>query len=251
VHVGALRPRDERHEQADGAGTEHQESRARRHRRALDAAQGIAAGLDQRAELGADGVRQRHERGLRHRQALGDRARPAVADADLEAVVAEVLASTATARADAAAEHGVAGDAPAQPRGVDTVADHRDRAAPLVADAQRVGRVSGVQVGHRAEEELGVGAAHPHALDVDDHLTRSGLRIVDVLHLPASGAGDDEGSHQRGASTCCCCVPRPSMPSDMTSPGASQIGGVKPMPTPGGVPVLIRSPGSRTRNWLR
>lgn len=47
------------------------------------------------------------------------------------------------------------------------------------------------------------------------------------------------------------CVPRRSMPSSMTSPGCSQIGGVKPMPTPGGVPVLIRSPGSSTMNWLR
>ena len=32
---------------------------------------------------------------------------------------------------------------------------------------------------------------------------------------------------------------------------ASQTGGSKPMPTPGGVPVLIRSPGSSTMNWLR
>ena len=39
------------------------------------------------------------------------------------------------------------------------------------------------------------------------------------------------------------------MPSSITSPGCSQTGGLKPMPTPGGVPVLIRSPGSRTRNW--
>jgi hypothetical protein len=40
------------------------------------------------------------------------------------------------------------------------------------------------------------------------------------------------------------CVPRPSMPSVITSPGLRYTGfGLMPMPTPGGVPVVIRSPG--------
>jgi hypothetical protein len=55
----------------------------------------------------------------------------------------------------------------------------------------------------------------------------------------------------RGPTTRCRCDPRPSIPSSMTSPGRSHTGGTNPMPTPGGVPVLIRSPGSITRNWLR
>jgi hypothetical protein len=29
------------------------------------------------------------------------------------------------------------------------------------------------------------------------------------------------------------------------------MGGTNPIPTPGGVPVSMRSPGSRTMNWLR
>jgi len=54
-----------------------------------------------------------------------------------------------------------------------------------------------------------------------------------------------------GAATICCrCRPRPAMPSSITSPGCRYRGGVIPIPTPGGVPVLIRSPGFKTMNWL-
>ena len=42
------------------------------------------------------------------------------------------------------------------------------------------------------------------------------------------------------------CSPRPSMPTRMTLPDLRNTGlGLTPAPTPGGVPVLMTSPGSR------
>ena len=53
------------------------------------------------------------------------------------------------------------------------------------------------------------------------------------------------------ATACCFDSPSPSMPSSTTSPGLRKTGvGFKPRPTPGGVPVLMTSPGSRVMNWL-
>lgn len=48
--------------------------------------------------------------------------------------------------------------------------------------------------------------------------------------------------------TFCCCWPRPSMPSVMTSPAFKNRGGFMPRPTPGGVPVVMTSPASSTMN---
>ena len=42
-------------------------------------------------------------------------------------------------------------------------------------------------------------------------------------------------------------VPRPSISTSTMSPGWSQTGGFRAIPTPGGVPVKIRSPGSRVK----
>src|SRR3954451_1033907 len=44
------------------------------------------------------------------------------------------------------------------------------------------------------------------------------------------------------------CSPRPSMPSVMTSPTLRKVGGFMPRPTPGGVPVVMMSPGSSVMN---
>ena len=41
------------------------------------------------------------------------------------------------------------------------------------------------------------------------------------------------------------------MPSSITSPAFRNVGGFIPMPTPGGVPVEMMSPGCRLMNWLR
>ena len=44
------------------------------------------------------------------------------------------------------------------------------------------------------------------------------------------------------------CSPRPSMPSVTTSPTLRNFGGFMPVPTPGGVPVVMMSPGSSVMN---
>ena len=46
-------------------------------------------------------------------------------------------------------------------------------------------------------------------------------------------------------------VPRWSISTSTASPGLSQTGGFRAMPTPGGVPVKIRSPGSRVKTCDR
>ena len=50
--------------------------------------------------------------------------------------------------------------------------------------------------------------------------------------------------------TCCRCDPSPSIPRVMTSPSARKTGGLRPLPTPGGVPVVMMSPGCNDMNWL-
>jgi hypothetical protein len=46
-------------------------------------------------------------------------------------------------------------------------------------------------------------------------------------------------------------VPRPSMPSRITSPTFRKTGfGLTPTPTPGGVPVAMTSPACRVMKWL-
>ena len=50
------------------------------------------------------------------------------------------------------------------------------------------------------------------------------------------------------ATISCRCSPSPSMPSVTTSPTLRNFGGFMPLPTPGGVPVVMMSPGSSVRN---
>jgi hypothetical protein len=64
--------------------------------------------------------------------------------------------------------------------------------------------------------------------------------------------GKREGQSLK-ATTFWCCSPRPSMPSVITSPrfkytGAGLPSFFTPMPTPGGVPVQITSPGFKVTN---
>ena len=135
-------------------------------------APGVAAGLDHRPRRVVDRVGERVERRRRHRQLLGQRARPAVADPDLEPVRAQVLAPRPAPVAAPAAEHRVAGHATPEPGGVDAGTDGGHGAAPLVPDPERVGRLARVQVGHLAAEQLDVRAAHADPRDVDDDLAR-------------------------------------------------------------------------------
>ena len=46
------------------------------------------------------------------------------------------------------------------------------------------------------------------------------------------------------ATTSCCCSPNPAIPRRSLSPFLRKRCGVRPMPTPGGVPVVMMSPGS-------
>ena len=49
----------------------------------------------------------------------------------------------------------------------------------------------------------------------------------------------------------CRCSPNRSTPNLTTWPGCKKTGGFMPIPTPGGVPVAITSPGSRVKIRLR
>src|SRR5690606_1807024 len=205
----------------------------------------------QRAERRIHALRQPVQGRGGHGEPFGQRARPSPADADLRQVGADVVVSGAAAAAAPAAEHGVAGDAAAEPAAVHALADGGDAAAPLVARPQRIPGAAGAQVAHVAGEQLDVGAAHAGPLDVHHDLAGPGDGRLDLLDLGLARAGQHQRPHYRGPPTRWRWLPRRSMPSSITSPGRSQICGSWPMPTPGGVPVLIRSPGSSTMNWLR
>jgi hypothetical protein len=58
-------------------------------------------------------------------------------------------------------------------------------------------RVTLLKVRHLAGEELDVGAAHPDAFDVDDHLLAVSAWRFDVVDRPTTRTGHDEGAHQR------------------------------------------------------
>ena len=141
------------------------------------------------------------ERGDRHCHLLGERAGEATSNADLVSVLADVLQALEAAPAVAAAEHGVASRAAAQPGRVDLIADGRDGSRPLVSEPHRIFGVALMQVGHLTGEELNVGAAHTDAFDVDDDLSGRGFRVLDVLDLAAVGTCDDERPH-----ACTVCV---------------------------------------------
>src|SRR6202030_3036964 len=75
---------------------------------------------------------------------------------------------------------------------------------------------------------------------------RRGEKVVD--------ARDERGHDDCGArdyffafTIFCFCSPSPSMPSVTTSPAFRNVGGFMPRPTPGGVPVMMTSPGSRMK----
>jgi hypothetical protein len=142
-----------------------------------------------------DRVGQRLQRGHRYGQLRGERPWPAAADADLEPVGAHVLSPAGAPGAAAAAEHGVARDPAAEPGVRHSLTGGADPPGPFVPDPQRVGGLAGVQVGHRAGEELDVGAAEPGALDIDDDLARACLGRVDVMHPGFARSGDDERAH--------------------------------------------------------
>ena len=88
-------------------------------------------------------------------------------------------------------------------------------------------------------EADGVTAADAPAMDAP---------AMDAPAMDASAAGVSAA----GVSAVACrCSPRPWMPRRIVWPARKNTGcGFCPMPTPGGVPVAITSPGCRLMNWL-
>lgn len=86
---------------------------------------------------------------------------------------------------------------------------------------------------------------------VSSRPTGGGYRLA---HSPRAGRAGEAAQLEicpqprrarQAATTCWVCFPRPATPNSTTSPGFSHTGsGLMPMPTPGGVPVAMRSPGS-------
>ena len=101
----------------------------------------------------------------------------------------------AAASADPVPEHRVAHHAPADPRRVDAVTNRRDRAGPFVAEPHRKPRLTLVQIGHLAGEELDVRTAHPHPFDVDDRLAGSRHRNGHLLDRALPRRSQHEGPH--------------------------------------------------------
>jgi lysophospholipase len=87
------------------------------------------------------------------------------------------------------------------------------------------------------------------ALDLFSETARAPAPASSWLRSPHGAGHDAVGPHPLlpgapySASTTCRCRPSPSMPASMTSPGFRNRGGVRPIPTPAGVPVATMSPG--------
>ncbi len=150
---------------------------------------------------------------------LSERAGPAIANADLIPVGADVLPAAEAPGAVAAAEHGVAGDPAPDPGLVDPITNGGDGSGPFMPNPDGVLRLTGFQVRHLAGEELDVGAADAGPFHVDDDPAGPRLGRGDVPDLGLAGPSDDEGAHYRAATTTWRWTPSPSMPSSMTSPG--------------------------------
>ena len=140
---------------------------------------------------------------------------------------ADVVPAGQAPAALAAAQHGVAGDPPAEPRRVDARPDRRHRAAPLVAEPHRVARLTGCRYAISPVKNSTSVPQTPTRATSTTTWPGAAPRRRHLLHRRRAGSGDDERPH-RAAITICRWVPRPSMPSSMTSPGSSQIGGVMP-----------------------
>jgi hypothetical protein len=189
--------REERTQQADGAGAQDEHAIAPRQGGGPDRPQRVRAGLDQGAGHRVDRVGQGMQSAGRDRQLIGERSGPATADADLRPVLAEVLAAAQAAVTAPTPEHRVARRSAADPALVHALAHGRDGPPPLVSQAHGVASVALVEVCHVAREELDVRAAQPDAFDVHHDLTRQGDRRWDVLHGARSWSADDERPHRR------------------------------------------------------
>ena len=120
-----------------------------------------------------------------------------------------------------------------------------------LVDSSGVGGTSGLLGGVL----VNVPNAHPRAF--------GGQPVRNREPYSTTAAGDDsdltfkaldghtDGSEGRHARTFCVCTPSFSMPTRMICPGLRYLGGFMPKPTPGGVPVVMISPGSNVMNSLQ
>ena len=123
-------------------------------------------------------------------------------------------------------------------RHVGQVGDARRHRA---ADRQR----RGVRAGDRADRELDAADAAGRGDAVDE------IRRQQPPRLQPRGPRQPSISSGSQACTFWRCSPRPAMPRRISSPGLQEHAvGFMPRPTPGGVPVVMRSPGQSVMKRL-
>ena len=141
----------------------------------------------------------------------------------------------------------LAGDQVAGVEVVHVAADFDDLADELVADDER--RRDGLRGPRVPRLDVQVGAADAGLANAHDHVVDPELRVGhDVQAEARPGGGLHEGEHQLtlgGLSmTRFSTRPIPSTSQRTVSPGSRNTGGSRKTPTPDGVPVIRRSPGS-------
>jgi hypothetical protein len=99
-------------------------------------------------------------------------------------------------------------------------------------------RAVGLQAGWRERPELQIAVRFKNA-------------VIDTATPADRGIPAQDQPVRRHAMTCCCCSPNFWIPSRTVSPAFRNTGvGFLLAPTPGGVPVVMMSPGSSVMNWL-
>ena len=136
VHLDPAHLGEQRHQQADRPGSQHQGTFAGVEGGRLQRPPRVAARLHHRPRGVVDRVRKPHQGRDRDDELLGQGPREGTPDADLRARFAHVLSSADTATAVPTAQHRVTGDARTDPGRVRRVAHRRNVAAPLVAEDQ-------------------------------------------------------------------------------------------------------------------
>ena len=171
---------DARGDDADGAGAGDQHVLAH-HVELQRAVRGVAVGVEERGQLGRDGVRDRPEVGGGHDDVFGERA--GARDADAHRVRAQVLAAGAAVAAVAADQVAFGRHAVAQRIAGDARAHLDDAADELMADHQA--RRDGALAPVVPLVDVQVGAADGGFLELDQHLVRAGRGHRHLFHPDA------------------------------------------------------------------
>src|SRR5271166_3432227 len=102
--------------------------------------------------------------------------------------------------------------------------------------------------GQGGEDQRQIGEPRPGAPEIVDIERGEHGRISGREREPRPGPEARPRQSAFHATTRCACRPSPSTPSDIVSPALRKRCGFLPEPTPGGVPVVMTSPGSRIMN---